>query len=105
MRRAITHRAGYPKPLRIARGIQNKILEAMAMGKPVVTTSQAFEGIKAISGREIVSVDDEEMFAAAVVDLMQDRHKAKSMGIKARQCMEVHYSWDRNLNVLDEIFN
>ena len=92
-------------PLRIARGIQNKILEAMAMGKPVVTTSQAFEGIKAISGREIVSVDDEEMFAAAVVDLMQDRHKAESIGIKARRCMEAHYSWDINLNVLDEIFN
>lgn len=90
-------------PLRIARGIQNKILEAMAMGKPVVTTSQAFEGIKAVSGQEIISADGEDMFAAAVIDLLQDRQKAGSMGAKARQCMETHYSWDRNLSVLDGI--
>jgi sugar transferase (PEP-CTERM/EpsH1 system associated) len=90
-------------PLRIARGIQNKILEAMAMGKPVVTTSQAFEGINAVSGEEIISADDEEMFAAAVIDLLQDRQKAEIMGAKARQCMETHYSWDRNLSVLDGI--
>lgn len=91
-------------PLRIARGIQNKILEAMAMGKPVVTTSQAFEGIKAVSGQEIISADGEDMFAAAVIDLLQDRQKAESMGAKARQCVETHYSWDRNLSVLDDIF-
>lgn len=91
-------------PLRIARGIQNKILEAMAMGKPVVTTSQAFEGINAVSGEEIVSADSEDMFAAAVIDLLQDTQKAESMGAKARQCVETHYSWDRNLSVLDGIF-
>ena len=91
-------------PLRIARGIQNKILEAMAMGKPVVTTSQAFEGIKAVSGQEIIPADGEDMFAAAVIDLLQDKQKAESMGAKARRCVETHYSWDRNLNVLDGIF-
>jgi len=90
-------------PLRIARGIQNKILEAMAMGKSVVTTFQAFEGIKAVSGEEIIPVDDEGMFAAAVINLLQDRQKAEIMGAKARQCMETHYSWDRNLSVLDNI--
>ena len=92
-------------PLRIARGIQNKILEAMAMGKPVVTTSQAFEGIKAISGEEIMSTDDEEMFAAAVIELLQNKYKAESIGKRARQCMEIHYSWDKNLSILDEIFD
>jgi len=92
-------------PLRIARGIQNKILEAMAMGKPVVTTPQAFEGIKAVSGEEIIPADDEDMFAAAVIDLLQDKQKAEIMGAKARRCMEAHYSWDRNLSVLDGIFN
>lgn len=91
-------------PLRIARGIQNKILEAMAMGKPVVTTSQAFEGIKAVSGEEIIPADGEDMFAAAVIDLLQNRQKSESMGAKARQCVEKHYSWYINLSVLDDIF-
>lgn len=90
-------------PLRIARGIQNKILEAMAMGKPVVTTSQAFEGINAVSGGEIISVDGEDMFAAEVIGLLQDRQKAEIMGAKARRCVETRYSWDRNLSVLDSI--
>lgn len=91
-------------PLRIARGIQNKILEAMAMGKPVVTTSQAFEGIKAVPGEEIITADGEDTFAAAVIGLLQDGRKAGIMGAKARQCMETHYSWDRNLSMLDGIF-
>lgn len=93
----------YVVPLRIARGIQNKILEAMATGKSVVTTSQAFEGIKAVLGEEIISVDDEGLFAAAVIDLLQDRKKAEIMGVKARQCMETHYFWDKQLTVLDDI--
>ncbi|MBK8508745.1 MAG: TIGR03087 family PEP-CTERM/XrtA system glycosyltransferase [Candidatus Competibacteraceae bacterium] len=92
-------------PLRIARGIQNKILEAMAMGKPVVTTSQAFEGIKAVPGEEIISANDEELFAAAVIFLLKDRQKTESMGAKARRCIETYYSWDRNLSVLDGIIS
>ena len=57
-----------------------------------------------MSGQEIITEDGEDMFAAAVIDLLQDRQKAESMGAKARRCVETHYSWDRNLNVLDGIF-
>lgn len=91
-------------PLRIARGIQNKVLEAMAMGKPVVCTSQALDGIKAIPGREVLQADDEEEFAAAVIELIKKRKKADLLGTNARRCMERHYSWEKNLGVLDEIF-
>ena len=90
-------------PLRIARGIQNKVLEAMAMGKPVVTTAQAFEGIRAIREVEIVVADGEAEFAAAVVALLRDAARARQIGVRARTCVERHYGWEANLAPLAEI--
>jgi sugar transferase (PEP-CTERM/EpsH1 system associated) len=91
-------------PLRIARGIQNKVLEAMAMGRPVVSTPQALEGIRAIPGRDLLAADDETAFAEHVIELLGDRAEAQAMGNRARACVERFYSWDRNLRILDEIF-
>jgi sugar transferase (PEP-CTERM/EpsH1 system associated) len=91
-------------PLRIARGIQNKVLEAMAMGKPVVCTTQAHEGIRAEAGREIVVADGEEAFAAAVIELLSHPAGAQRLGSNARLCVERGYSWQQNLEVLDAIF-
>lgn len=88
-------------PLRIARGVQNKVLESMAMGKAVVTTPQAHEGIQAESGREIVVARDEAGFAAAVIGLLQDPAQARQIGSAARECVERHYAWDRRLEPLE----
>jgi sugar transferase (PEP-CTERM/EpsH1 system associated) len=90
-------------PLRIARGIQNKVLEAMAMGKPVVTTTPAFTGVRAVPGKDIVVADGEEEFAQAVVRLLRDSACAERIGASARTCVERHYSWDSNLGRLAEI--
>lgn len=90
-------------PLRIARGIQNKILEAMAMGKPVVTTLQAFEGIKAVPNEDLITADSEESFAAAVIDLLQNPTQAQQIGQRARLCVETYYSWEGNLRILDKL--
>ncbi|CDI03957.1 putative Sugar transferase, PEP-CTERM/EpsH1 system associated [Candidatus Competibacter denitrificans Run_A_D11] len=90
-------------PLRIARGIQNKILEAMAMGKPVVTTPQAFEGIKAVPDEEIITAESEESFAAAVINLLKNPAQAQRIGEHARLCVEKHYSWENNLRILDKL--
>ena len=90
-------------PLRIARGIQNKVLEAMAMGRPVVTTQQAYEGVKACSGEDIVVAPDEAAFASSVVDLLRDSARAEQIGRAARVCMERNYSWAANLAPLDAI--
>lgn len=90
-------------PLRVARGIQNKILEAMAMGKAIVCTPQAYEGIRATPGKEIVVADGAEAFAAATIDLLGDPVKAEQLGRVARQCVEKSYSWERNLRLLDSI--
>jgi sugar transferase (PEP-CTERM/EpsH1 system associated) len=90
-------------PLRVARGIQNKVLEAMAMGKAVVCTPQAFEGIRATPDKEIVVAESADAFAAATIDLLVDRSRAQQMGLAARQCVEKGYTWEENLGLLDRI--
>ena len=88
-------------PLRIARGIQNKVLEAMAMGKPVICTSNAFEGITAQPDRDLLVYDEPVDFAGQIVTLLAHPERRKQLGRNARLCMESHYSWDSQLSVLD----
>jgi len=88
-------------PLRIARGVQNKVLEAMAMGRAVVTTPQAFEGLRAQRGRDIVVADGEAAFADAVLGLLRDPARAAQIGRNARLCVEAEYNWDENLRELE----
>lgn len=90
-------------PLRVARGIQNKVLEAMAMGKAVICTPQAYEGIRAAPDKELVVADGAAAFAAAAIDLLGDRPRAQRLGLAARQCVEKKYSWEENLGLLDRI--
>ena len=90
-------------PLRIARGIQNKVLEAMAMGRPIVVTPQAFEGIDAQPGRDLVVASDEREFAARTIECLQDPVHAERLGRAARAQAEQAYSWSNNLAFLDEL--
>jgi sugar transferase (PEP-CTERM/EpsH1 system associated) len=90
-------------PLRIARGIQNKILEAMAMGIPVVTTPQAFEGIEAQPGRDLILGENAEKIAEGVIKLIREASLRKSLGDNARRVIENNYSWTKNLEKLDRI--
>jgi sugar transferase (PEP-CTERM/EpsH1 system associated) len=90
-------------PLRIARGIQNKILEAMAMGIPVVATPQAFEGINANIGGDLLADDEPGAFAQAVVRLLRDPTLRNELRNNARHRIEANYSWPRNLAKLNEI--
>ena len=90
-------------PLQIARGIQNKVLEAMSMSKAIVSTPQALEGINLTLGEHALSALDAREFAAAVVGLLRDRKMADQIGQAARQFVEQHYSWEGNLRQLEEI--
>lgn len=90
-------------PLRIARGIQNKILEAMAMGIPVVATPQAFEGIEAKPGRDLILGEDVEKVAEGVIKLIKKVSLRKSLGDNARRIIEKNYCWAKNLEKLDNI--
>ncbi len=81
-------------PLRIARGVQNKILEAMAMGKACVVSSSAAQGIDAVDGRDLIVADDP---AEAVIALLRDPAQAAAIGAAARERMVSSYSWDAQL--------
>lgn len=88
-------------PMRIARGVQNKMLEAMAAGRPVVATLSAATGIEIESGRHYVQADAPEAFAGAVLDLIKDRPRAATLGNAARQQMISAYQWPTQLARLE----
>ncbi len=88
-------------PVRIARGIQNKVLEAMAMAKPVVTTPQALEGIDAAAGLELIVAPDRPAdFAQAVLGALADQ---AGIGPAARRRVVADYSWPARLAALDDL--
>jgi sugar transferase (PEP-CTERM/EpsH1 system associated) len=90
-------------PLRIARGIQNKILEAMAMELPVVGTTSAFQGLAVASENGICVADDPREFADAVVKLLGNPERARTYGISARQIVTSHYGWSDILQEFEQI--
>ena len=81
-------------PLRIARGVQNKILEAMAMGLPVVGTSNAFQGISATEENGIRIVDDPKRFADEIVNLLNTPSLRRECGARARDFVQRHCRWE-----------
>ncbi len=92
-------------PLRIARGVQNKVLEAMAMAKAVVTTPAAAQGIAAKPGEEFLVAPDAQQMADAVVALARDSVHADAMGRAARALVLNRYDWDRCLSLLDDVLD
>jgi glycosyltransferase involved in cell wall biosynthesis len=70
-----------------------KIFEAMAMAKPVVSTTVGAEGLPVTPGRDIVIADEPEQFAAAVVDLIRDVRKRRRIEAAARQLVVQQYDW------------
>ena len=88
-------------PLQIARGTQNKILEAMAAGVPVVASPPAARGVDARDGEHLLVAGDPRWFADAVVRLLADREKRNRLAQDARTHVERHYSWDAAMQTLD----
>jgi len=90
-------------PLRIARGVQNKVLEAMAMAKPVVATPAAFEGIEADPGRDLIVADGPTAFADAIKALLTDPARAARLGADARALVVGDYRWEARLAPLADL--
>jgi len=84
-------------PLLLARGVQNKLLEAMAMARPVVASAAAATGIDATPDEHLLVADDAEAMAAGVVRLFDDPAGADRMGRAARERMIARYGWDARL--------
>jgi sugar transferase (PEP-CTERM/EpsH1 system associated) len=89
-------------PLQIARGVQNKVLEAMAMGRPVVATPAAVEGIDVEPGRDLIVADGDGM-ATSVLALLRDAERAAKIGRQARARVESRYRWEDRLAALGDL--
>jgi len=90
-------------PLRIARGTQNKILESMAFGIPVVATPEASKGVQAIHGRDLLVADNSQSFAQKVLDLMMNRQLAIVLSEAGRRQVERAHRWSTSMNILDNL--
>ena len=81
-------------PLLIARGIQNKILEAMAMSRAVVSSGPGLEGLDVEIGRDVLQADTPEQWQEGIRRLLEDESYRATMGQSARRCVEARYNWD-----------
>jgi sugar transferase (PEP-CTERM/EpsH1 system associated) len=87
-------------PLRVARGLQNKVLEAMAMGKPVVATPQALEGVGATSGVHLCQAATPDQWVQALSDLLSDCDLRSRLGDAARVLVAERFEWEAQLQPL-----
>jgi glycosyltransferase involved in cell wall biosynthesis len=85
--------AVFVAPLRFAAGIQNKVLEAMAAGTPVVTTSLINEGLSAQPDHELLLADDAASTAQQIVKLLRDREHREQIARSGRQFVVRKYRW------------
>jgi hypothetical protein len=90
-------------PLRIARGTQNKILESMAMGVPVVTTSIAAKGVDAVPGEHLVCADTPEEEASRILAIMENAMERDRLAEAGRARVLSHHSWPNSMVRLDAI--
>ncbi len=81
-------------PLRAGGGTRLKILEAMALGRPVVSTTIGCEGLDAVEGRHLLIADSDEEFAAKTARLLLDQALWQDLSRCARQLVEQKYDWD-----------
>lgn len=95
----------YIVPLRVGGGTRLKILDALAMGKAVVTTSVGCEGLEVIDGQEVLIRDTPEAFAAAVKDILCEEDLRTRLSIAARERAVQTYDWDVLGRSLQRIYN
>ncbi|SDN07889.1 sugar transferase, PEP-CTERM/EpsH1 system associated [Fictibacillus solisalsi] len=91
-------------PLKTGAGVQNKVLEAMSAGVPVLTTSIVNDPIGAVDSRSAVVRDSDQDFADAVVNLLSDTEKLEEIRINARAFVEENYHWDSLNKKLEQFY-
>ena len=102
MRPYLAHAKLAVAPLRIARGVQNKVLEAMAMARPVLASQQAAEGIEARAGTEFLVAGDDAQFAREAIRLLENDDVA-GLGAAARARVVATYIWAASLSRFDQL--
>lgn len=90
-------------PVRIARGVQNKVLEALAMGKAILAAPQSIAGLKAQPGIHLLAASTAAEWADCLVRLFQDVELRRRLGAAGRRYVEEHHRWERCLQPLDQL--
>jgi polysaccharide biosynthesis protein PslH len=89
----VAQAAVYVVPLRVGGGTRLKVLDAMASGKAMVSTSIGCEGIEVTPGRHLITADTPAAFADAIVSLLDDEGRRRELGAAARALVEARYAW------------
>jgi sugar transferase (PEP-CTERM/EpsH1 system associated) len=97
----LQHAAAVVAPLRLARGIQNKILEAMAMGRPVVAAEACVSAMRVKPGQDVVPARDAADYVRELLALLANAPRALALGEAGRRCVEQGYSWPAHLQTLE----
>jgi glycosyltransferase involved in cell wall biosynthesis len=92
-------------PLNIARGTQNKILEAMASGVPVVASRVAAGGVDAVGNEHFLVASTPEQYAHAVLRILDLPAERRRLSVVGRERMLSHHAWDRSMQRLDRIID
>ncbi len=95
----------YVVPLRIGGGTRLKVLEAMAMGKALVSTTLGCEGIGVKDGCEVRLADTPEAFAEQVVTLLQNPAQCRALGLRARQFVQERYDWRALVPLMERVYD
>ncbi len=80
-------------PLRIARGVQNKVLEAMACGRAIIALPEAVGGLRVVAGEHLLVVRDAQAMAEAVLKVIADESLRTQLGLQARRFVEAEHDW------------
>jgi sugar transferase (PEP-CTERM/EpsH1 system associated) len=91
-------------PLRFGAGTQNKVLEAMAMGVPVVSRNIGFNGLNIESGEGVILAMETEAFASACISLLQSQEQRANIGTKGKEVIRTQFDWDVIARQLEEYF-
>ncbi|MBR5254507.1 MAG: glycosyltransferase [Bacteroidales bacterium] len=91
-------------PMRIGTGLQNKLLEAMAMNMPCITSPLANQALKAMDRKEILIANSAREYADCVLDLLENKDKAQSLANNGKDYVFNQYSWQTNCEKLSDIF-
>src|SRR5262249_39481538 len=90
-------------PLRLARGVQNKVLEALAMSKATVASPTALAALQVQPGVHLLAASSPAQWEEAVVGLLDDIDKCRQLGTAGRAYVEEHHHWDRCLEPFDDL--